>query len=298
MRIAVIGGNSLIASKILQKLREGGHEVVMASPDCGVSTLTGEGLGEALKGAAVVVDASGSLSFEDAAAEAFFEMFRTRRLLAAEAAAGLRHHVAVSAVGAEGLAKSGYFRAKIAREELIATSTLPYSIVRATELFESVKSIADAATDGTRVRLAPVLVQPMAADDAASAVARTAVGAPVNGIVEVAGPERFRLDEFIGWGLRAWNDPREVVADPQARYFGATPRVRMIVPGDDARLGETRFEDWLRLQGPAAGGRPASARVGCAHLDDREPRGRSNRAQHPRQEPPPKQPDRRAGRRQ
>jgi uncharacterized protein YbjT (DUF2867 family) len=247
MKIVVIGGTGLIGAKLVKKLREDGHETVAASPDSGVSTLTGEGLGEALRGASVVVDVSNSLSFEDAAAEKFFETFRTHNLLAAETAAGVGHHVAVSVVGTEGLTESGYFRARIAQEELIKGSSIPYSIVHATELFESVKSIADTATDGNTVRLAPVLIQPMAADDVASAVGRAAVGTPLNGIIEVAGPERFCLDDFIRRGLRAQNDPREVFADPQARYFGAMLSERTLVPPDDARLGETRFEDWLRL---------------------------------------------------
>jgi uncharacterized protein YbjT (DUF2867 family) len=246
MKIAIIGGNSLIASKLLEKLREDGHEAVMASPDSGVSTLTGEGLAEALRSAAVVVDLSKSLSFEDAEALKFFETFRTRNLLAAEAAAGVRHHVALSVVGIESLSESGHFRAKIAQERLVKESSIPYSIVHATQCFEFVKSIADAATDGNTVRLAPVLIQPMAADDVASAVSRTAVGTPLNGTVEVAGPERFRFDELVRRALTARNDPREVVSDPQARYFGATLSERALVPGDDARRSETRFEDWLR----------------------------------------------------
>jgi len=221
MKIVVIGGNRLIGSKLVKKLREDRHDAVAASPDSGVSTLTGEGLGEALRGASVVV-VSNSPSFEDGEAEKFFATFQTRKLLAAEAAAGVGHHVAVSVVGTEGLTESGYFRAKVAQE-------------------------ADAATDGNTVRLAPVLIQPMAADDLASAVGRIAVGAPLNGIIEVAGPERFCLDEFIRRGRSAQNDPREVVADPHARYFGATLSGRTLVPPDDAQLGETRFEDWLRL---------------------------------------------------
>ena len=244
MKIVVIGGTGLIGSKLVIKLRAQGHEVVVASPDSGVNTITGEGVAGALKGASVVVDVSNSPSLEGAAALTFFET-STRNLLAAEAEAGVRHHVALSVVGTDRLTESGYFRAKIAQEKLIKGSAIPYSIVHATQFFEFVKSIAAAATDGNRVRLAPVLIQPMAADDVASAVARVAVGKSVNGIVEVAGPERFRLDELIRQGLRAQNDPREVVADPQARYFGAELTERTLVPDDDARLGETRFEDWL-----------------------------------------------------
>jgi len=246
IKIVVIGGSGLIGSKLVKKLREHGHEVVAASRDSGVNTLTGEGLAEAMRGASVVVDVSNSPSFEDAAVLKFFET-STRNLVAAEAEAGVGHHVALSVVGTERLSESGYFRGKIAQEKLIRESSIPYSIVHATQFFEFVKSIADAATDGSRVRLAPVLIQPMASDDVADAVARIAVGAPVNGIVEVAGPEQFRLDELIRQDLSALNDPRDVVADPQARYFGAMLSERTLVPGDDARLGETRFEDWLGL---------------------------------------------------
>ncbi len=244
MKIVAIGGSGLIGSRLVKKLREHGHEAVAASPASGVNTLTGEGLAEALRGASVVVDVSNSPSFEDAAVLRFFET-STRNLLAAEAEAGVGHHVALSVVGTERLSGSGYFRAKIAQEKLIKESSIPYSIVQATQFFEFVKSIADAATDGNKVRLAPVLIQPMAADDVAGAVGSIAVGTPVNGTVEVAGPEQFRLDELIRRALSARNDPREVVADPHARYFGAELSERTLVPGDDARLGETRFEDWL-----------------------------------------------------
>ena len=246
IKIVVIGGSGLIGSKLVKKLREHGHEVVAASRDSGVNTLTGEGLAEAMRGASVVVDVSNSPSFEDAAVLKFFDT-STRNLLAAEAEADVGHHVALSVVGTERLSESGYFRAKMAQERLIRESSIPYSIVHATQFFEFVKSIADAATEGSRVQLAPVLIQPMASDDVAEAVARIAVGAPVNGIVEVAGPEQFRLDELIRQDLSARNDPRDVVADPQARYFGAMLSERTLVPGDDARLGETRFEDWLGL---------------------------------------------------
>jgi uncharacterized protein YbjT (DUF2867 family) len=193
----------------------------------------------------VVVDVSNSPSFEDAAVMEFFET-STRNVLAAEAAAGVGHHVALSVVGTERLSESGYFRAKIAQEKLIRDSSIPYSIVHATQFFEFVKSIAAAATDGDTVRLAPVLIQPMAADDVARAVSQVSVGSPVNGIVEVAGPEQFRLDELIRRGLSARDDPREVIADPHARYFDAELAERTLLPGDGARLGATRFEDWLR----------------------------------------------------
>jgi uncharacterized protein YbjT (DUF2867 family) len=245
MKVVVIGGSGLIGSKLVAKLDEHGHQAVAASPNSGVNTLTGEGLSEALAGAAVVVDVSNSPSFEDAAVLEFFET-STRNLLAAGAAASVGHHVALSVVGTERLSESGYFRAKIAQEELIKESSIPYSIVHATQFFEFVKSIAAAATDGHAVRLAPVRIQPIAADDVARAVGQVAVGSPVNGIVEVAGPEQFRLDEFIRRGLSAWNDPREVVADRHARYFGAELGERTLVPGADARLGATPFEDWLR----------------------------------------------------
>jgi len=244
MKVVVIGGSGLIGSKLVAKLREHGHEVVAASPDSGVNTLTGEGLAGAVEGADVVVDVSNSPSFEDAAVLEFFQT-STGNLLAAEAAAGVRHHVALSVVGTERLTESGYFRAKIAQENLIKGSGIPYSIVHATQFFEFVARIADDATDGKSVRLAPVLIQPMAADDVAAAVGEVSVGSPANGIVEVAGPEQFRLDELIGRALRDRHDSREVVADPEARYFGARLRERTLVPGDGARLASTTFEEWL-----------------------------------------------------
>jgi uncharacterized protein YbjT (DUF2867 family) len=244
MRIVVIGGSGLIGSKLVTLLSEQGHDAVAASPKSGVNALTGEGLAEVLEGASVVVDVSNSPSFEDAAVMEFFTT-STRNLLTFEVAAGVGHHVALSVVGTERLSGSGYFRAKIAQEKLVKASSIPYSIVHATQFFEFVKSIADAATEGDRVRLAPVLIQPMAADDVASAVGQIAMGTPVNGTVEVAGPDQFRLDELIRQGLRARNDPRKVVADPHARYFGAELSERTLVPGDDARLGDTRFDDWL-----------------------------------------------------
>ena len=244
MKIVVIGGSGLIGSKLVKKLREHGHEAVAASPDSGVNSLTGEGLAEALKGASVVVDVSNSPSWEDAAVMKFFET-STRNLLAYEAAAGVGHHVALSVVGTERLLESGYFRAKLAQEKLIKGSPIPYSIVHATQFFEFLKGIADISSDGDKVRLPPVLFQPMAADDVASAVGRIAIGAPVNGTVEVGGPEQFRLDEVVRRFLAARKDPREVVSDPHARYYGIEVSERALVPGDDVRLGETRFETWL-----------------------------------------------------
>ena len=244
MKIVVIGGTGLIGSKLVAKLREQGHEAVAASPKSGVNTLTCEGLAEALKGASVVVDVTNSTSWEDAAVMEFFET-STRNQLAYEAAAGLGHHVALSVVGTERMLASGFFRAKMAQENLIKASSIPYSIVRATQFFEFVKGIADFSTEGSKVRLPSALIQPMAADDVASAVGRIAMGSPVNGTVEVGGPEKFRLDELVRRGLAARKDPREVVADPQARYYGLELSERTLLPGDDARLGETRFETWL-----------------------------------------------------
>jgi uncharacterized protein YbjT (DUF2867 family) len=244
MKIVVIGGTGLIGSKLVARLRAQGHEAVPASPDSGVNTLTGEGLSEALEGAQVVVDVSNSPSFEDEAVLAFFST-STRNILDAEAAAGVGHHVALSVVGTDRLSESGYFRGKIAQEKLIEESPIPYTIVHATQFFEFAKSIADAATDGDTVRLAPVLIQPMAADDVAAAVEGTAVGPAVNGIVEIAGPEQFRLDELIRRWLAEHDDARDVIADSDARYFGARLDERTLVPDDGAGLAETRFEDWL-----------------------------------------------------
>jgi uncharacterized protein YbjT (DUF2867 family) len=244
MKVVVIGGSGLIGSQVVSGLREHGHEAIPASPRSGVNTITGEGLAEALAGATVVVDVSNAPSWEDDAVLAFFET-STRNLLAAEAAAGVGHHVALSVVGTERLAESGYFRAKLAQEQLIRESVVPFSIVLATQFFEFIPEIADAATDGATVRLPPALFQPMAAGDVAMAVARVALGSPLNGIVEVAGPEPFRLDELIRERLRATGDPRTVVTDPRASYFGITPGERTLLPGDDARLATTRYADWL-----------------------------------------------------
>jgi uncharacterized protein YbjT (DUF2867 family) len=251
MKVVIIGGSGLIGSKLVARLREQGHEAVPASPDSGVNTLTGEGLAEALVGANVVVDVSNSPSFEDAAVLKFFQT-STGNLLAAEAAAGVGHHVALSVVGSDRALDSGYLRAKVAQEKLIAASRTPYTIVRSTQFFEFLKRIADEATDGNTVRIAPVLFQPIAADDVAKAVARAAVSAPVNGIVEIAGPQQVRFDEFIRLGLNARQDPRVVVADPHAGYFGMELGERSLVPDADARLGEIRFEEWLGQSAPQA----------------------------------------------
>ena len=245
MKVVVIGGTGLVGSKLVAKLDDQGHQAVPASPDTGVNTLTGEGLSDVLEGAQVVVDVSNAPAWEDDAVMQFFET-SSRNLLAAEADAGVGHHVALSVVGTDRLAESGYFRAKIAQEKLIEGSSIPYSIVHATQFFEFMKSIAADATDGDTVRLPPALIQPMAADDVASEVAWVAVRPPVNGIVEIAGPEQFRLDELIRGMLKAGNDPREVIADPQARYFGIAPSERTLLPGADPRIAETRFEDWLK----------------------------------------------------
>ena len=245
MKIVVIGGTGLIGAKLVDELREHGHEAVPASPGTGVDTVTGDGLDRALAGAAVVVDVSNAPSFEDDAVLAFFDT-STRNLLRAGTAAGVGHHVALSVVGTDRLLESGYFRAKIAQETLIQASAIPYSIVRATQFFEFIGGIADAATDGATVRLAPVLIQPIAADDVATALGRICVGSPLNQIVDVAGPERFRLDEYIRQALSARDDPREVITDPRARYSGATVDVRTLVPDGDAILADTRYQDWRR----------------------------------------------------
>jgi len=244
MKIVVIGGTGLIGSKLVGKLTARGYEAVAAAPNTGVNTLTAEGLADVLKGASVVVDVSNSPSFEEKAVMEFFQT-STRNLLSYESKAGVGHHVALSVVGTDRLQESGYFRAKSAQEKLIKDSGIPYSIVHATQFFEFVKMIADAATDGNQVRLPPVFIQPMAAEDVAKAVGRVAVGTPVNGIVEVAGPERFRLDEFIRQDLRSRNDPREVIVDQSARYFGAKLNELTLVPAGEARLGEIRYVDWL-----------------------------------------------------
>ena len=249
MKIVVIGGTGLIGSKLVAKLDEHGHEAVAASPNTGVDTLTGEGLAEAVAGASVVVDVSNAPSFDDAAVLEFFDT-STRNLLAAEAAAGVRHHVALSVVGTERLSESGYFRARLAQEALIKASSIPYSIVRATQFFELLDRIAADATDGNAVRLPPALIQPIAADDVAGALGRVCVGPPINGIVEIAGPDRFLLDELIRARLGASGDPREVITDPETAYFGITPGERSLLPGADAHIAHNRFEDWVEQSTP------------------------------------------------
>ena len=270
MKIVVIGGTGLIGSKLVTKLNALGHDAVAAAPNTGVNTLTGEGLAEVLKGAQVVVDVSNSPSFEDAAVMNFFQT-STTNLLSYEAAAGVGHHVALSIVGTDGLPESGYMRAKVAQEKIIKEGSIPYSIVRATQFFEFVTRIADSFTEGKTARVPPVSFQPMAAGDVASAVCRVAIGSPLNGIVEIAGPEAFRFDELIRQRLTALKDPREVVADPHARYFGAELSERSIVPGEGAELGETRFEDWLSTnQATAAPAQPATASINPAALKENE----------------------------
>ncbi|GHH60996.1 uncharacterized protein YbjT (DUF2867 family) [Streptomyces umbrinus] len=248
MKVVVIGGTGLIGSKVVSKLAAHDHEAVPASPDSGVNTLTGEGLAEVLKGASVVVDVSNSPSFAD---DDVMEFFRTSttNLLKAEREAGVTHHVALSVVGTDRLQESGYFRAKQVQEELIKDSGVPFSIVHATQFFEFMKGIAAGATkDDNTVHLAPIKIQPIYSDDVATAVGRTAIGEPVNGVFEVAGPDTFQLDELIRTGLEAKNDPRKVVADPKAPYFGAQLEEATLLPGAGARIGETRFADWFAQQ--------------------------------------------------
>jgi len=245
MKIVVIGGTGLIGSKLVKKLRDSGHEAVAASPNSGVNSVTGEGLPEALKGASVVVDVSNSPDWEDSAVLKFFET-STRNLLSYEAAAGVGRHVALSVVGTQQLGESGYFRAKIVQEKLIKESSVPYTIVQATQFFEFLKGLADISMIGDKVHLPPALFQPMAADDVATALARIAVASPVNGTIEIGGPQPFRMDELVQRRLASLKDPREVVADPDARYSGARISERTLVPGNTARLGETSFETWLK----------------------------------------------------
>lgn len=244
MKIVVIGGSGLIGSKLVNILRQRGHEAVAASPASGVNTLTGQGLAEVLAGTQVVVDVANSPSFEDKAVLEFFET-SGRNLLAAEAAAGVTHHIALSVVGTDKLAESGYFRGKIAQEKLIRAASIPYTIVHSTQFMEFLGGIAQSGTEGQTVRLSPAFVQPISSDDVAAAMADFTLGAPVNGTVEIAGPEKVRLSDLVQRFLTASNDPRKVVADPQARYFGAELRDDTLVPVGKARLGTVRFEEWF-----------------------------------------------------
>ncbi len=276
MKIVVIGGSGLIGSKLVIKLREHGHQALAASPDSGVNTLTGEGLAEALRDASVVVDVSNSRSFEEKAALDFFTT-ATGNLLRYEQAARVQHHVALSVVGTERLAQRrpsdgektirGYFRAKLMQEKLITESPIPFSIVRATQFFEFARSIADAATDGSTGRVAPVLIQPMAAEDVATTMGRIAADAALNRIVEVAGPKQFRLDDFVLQYLRAHNDPRAVVTDPGAGYFGVEVDEQTLIPGKEALLGETNFATWLS-QSTAAYEKSATALPTCGKVEN------------------------------
>jgi uncharacterized protein YbjT (DUF2867 family) len=244
MKIVVIGGTGLIGSKLVEKLRKDGHEPLAAAPNTGVNTLTGEGLAEALEGAQVVVDVANAPAWGDAEVLDFFQT-SSRNVIAAEAAAGVGHHVTLSVVGTERLLDSGYFRAKLAQEELVKAGPIPYTIVRATQFFEFIGRIADSGTDGDTVRLSPALIQPEAADDVASTLADVAVGAPLNDTVELAGPEAFPLAELARRFLSASDDPRKVTADVHARYFGVELDDGTLTPGDDARIAPTRFEEWL-----------------------------------------------------
>jgi uncharacterized protein YbjT (DUF2867 family) len=244
MKIVVIGGTGLIGTKLVNKLRQSGHEVVAASPASGVNTITREGLAEALAGAQVVVDVANSPSFEDKAVLEFFET-SGRNLLAAEAAAGVGHHVALSVVGSDRLPDSGYLRAKMAQENLIKASKIPYTIVRSTQFFEFLGGIAQSGTVGQTVHLSPALVQPIASDDVVAVMADVTVRTPINGVIEIAGPERVSLAELVQRFLSANQDPRKVVADVHARYFGVELNDQSLTPGDNPRIGSTRFEDWL-----------------------------------------------------
>jgi uncharacterized protein YbjT (DUF2867 family) len=247
MKIVVIGGTGLIGSKLVKNLRERGHDVLAAAPNTGVNTITREGLAGALDGADVVVDVANAPVWEDKAVLDFFET-SGRNLLAAEAAAGVRHHVALSIVGSERLPDNGYFRAKVAQENLIKASGIPYTILRATQFFEFVGGIAQSAAVGDEIRLSPALIQPIASDDVAAALAEVAVAPPVNGTLEVAGPEAIPLDELVRRFLRSTEDPRKVLPDVHARYFGAELDDQSLTPGKNPRLGAIRFEDWLGRQ--------------------------------------------------
>ena len=247
MKIVVIGGSGLIGSKLVKNLDQLGHEVISASPASGVNTITGEGLAEVLAGTDVVVDVANSPSFEDKAVLEFFET-SVRNLLEAEAAAGVKHHVALSVVGTDRLAESGYFRGKIAQEKLIKASPIPYTIVHSTQFFEFLGGIAQSGTQGDTVHLSPAFVQPISSEDVAAAVADVTIGEPLNGTVEIAGPERLRLSDLVQRYLTEMNDPRKVVSDVHARYFGAELTDEMLVPGENPRIGAIDFESWFTSQ--------------------------------------------------
>jgi uncharacterized protein YbjT (DUF2867 family) len=249
MKIVVIGGSGLIGKKLVNNLRQLGHEAVAASPSSGINTITGEGLAEALAGTQVVVDVANSPSFEDKAVLEFFET-SGRNLLAAKAIAGVGHHVALSVVNADRLPDSGYMRAKIAQEKLIKESKIPYTILRATQFFEFLSGIAQSGTVGETVHLSPALVQPIASDDVAAALTDIVVGAPVNGTVELAGPEKFRLDELVQRFLSANNDARKVITDIHARYFGIELNDHSLTPGDKPHIGAISYEDWFSHSTP------------------------------------------------
>ena len=244
MKIVVIGGTGLIGTKVVKNLRDKGHEVVAASPSKGINSVTGEGLAEALVGAQVVVDVANAPSWEDKAVLEFFET-SGRNLLAAEAAAEVGYHVALSVVGTDRLLASGYFRAKMAQENLIKASSIPYTIIRATQFFEFVGGIAQSATEGQTVRLPPVLMQPIVSDDAAAVMADAALTEPLNGTVDLAGPEAIRQDDLVRRFLEATGDARTVITDPKALYYGVAVNDQSLTPGDNPRLGPTRFADWL-----------------------------------------------------
>ncbi|HET9716510.1 MAG TPA: SDR family oxidoreductase [Pseudolabrys sp.] len=258
MKIVVIGGTGLIGSKVVAKLRKKGHEALAAAPNTGVNTITGEGLTQALTGAQVVVDVANSPSFEEKAAMEFFQT-ASKKLIAAEMAAGIAHHVALSIVGSERLQTSGYLRAKLTQEKLVKSSPIPYTIVRATQFFEFLRGIAQAAAQGDTVHLSHALFQPMAADDVATAVARAALAQPLNGTIEIAGPDKFHMDEIVGKVLAYDHDPRKVVVDPEAPYFGAKLTDYSLVPGRNPQLGSTKFEWWLtHVQPPSPRVEPPS----------------------------------------
>lgn len=245
MKIVIIGGTGLIGSKTAARLRGKGHEVLAVSPNTGVNTVTGEGVAEALAGAEVVIDLANAPSWEDKAVLEFFET-AGRNLLAADAKAGVKHHIALSIVGTERLSDNGYFKAKLAQERLIKESSIPYTIVHSTQFMEFLKGIADEATVGTVARLSPAAFQPIASDDVADVVADVALGKPLNGTIEIAGPERGPMNEIIARYLKAANDPRSVEADVHARYFGSELNDQSIVPGEGARIGKVGFQDWFR----------------------------------------------------